>query len=434
MTATVTRRSYRLGRLRVSGGDRVRFLQGLTTVNVEQLADGGTLGAIPEPEGPGTRGDRRRPDRRGLRDRVRARDHGKDAHPARALRGDGRRHVRADHRPRAPDLGRPDRGLARADHRGRNDHSRDDSRAAIEHMRIRAGFLRYGVDVGEDNFPFETPLTQFLDYAKGCYVARSRCSASTRRQLRQDAAWARRRRPGAARARRRDQPPAKENAGIVTSSVIDGDTTLAMGYLHRTCWTPGENVSIEGRRAVVHELRGEVRCCGGALGLAAAASSPTASSPTSSPAIRSDPADLSSGAIILGLRQAGVPDRTRSSISCRHSRSSIRGPASPLGGERGSLLLGQDGPGGRSICARSLTDAQMLALHPCTGEPCTSGRSAPRDRTRRSSARTRSPRRRRLRSATSRCSCSRTSVATRPAARGPVMACSRRRTAVVGRC
>ena len=40
------------GRLRVTGGDRVRFLQGLTTVNVEQLADGAhAWGAILNPKG-----------------------------------------------------------------------------------------------------------------------------------------------------------------------------------------------------------------------------------------------------------------------------------------------------------------------------------------------------------------------------------------------
>src|ERR1043166_5433965 len=40
------------GRLRVTGGDRARFLQGLTTVNVEALAEGGHgWGAILNPKG-----------------------------------------------------------------------------------------------------------------------------------------------------------------------------------------------------------------------------------------------------------------------------------------------------------------------------------------------------------------------------------------------
>lgn len=40
----------------------------------------------------------------------------------------------------------------------------------LECLRIEAGLPRYGVDVDEKNFPFETPLSQLIDYEKGCYV------------------------------------------------------------------------------------------------------------------------------------------------------------------------------------------------------------------------------------------------------------------------
>jgi folate-binding protein YgfZ len=40
----------------------------------------------------------------------------------------------------------------------------------LEVLRIEAGLPRYGVDVDEQNFPFETPLGQLIDYRKGCYV------------------------------------------------------------------------------------------------------------------------------------------------------------------------------------------------------------------------------------------------------------------------
>ncbi|MBE7451614.1 MAG: hypothetical protein HS111_22775 [Kofleriaceae bacterium] len=40
----------------------------------------------------------------------------------------------------------------------------------VEIARVEAGLLRYGQDVDEDAFPFETPLAAFLDYGKGCYV------------------------------------------------------------------------------------------------------------------------------------------------------------------------------------------------------------------------------------------------------------------------
>src|ERR1043165_1695054 len=47
---TVDRSSW--GRLRVTGSDRTRFLQGLTTVNVESLADGAHgWGAVLSPKG-----------------------------------------------------------------------------------------------------------------------------------------------------------------------------------------------------------------------------------------------------------------------------------------------------------------------------------------------------------------------------------------------
>ena len=52
MTTTVVVDRTNWGRLRVTGGDRVRFLQGLTTINVEQLADGAHgWGAILNPKG-----------------------------------------------------------------------------------------------------------------------------------------------------------------------------------------------------------------------------------------------------------------------------------------------------------------------------------------------------------------------------------------------
>ena len=117
----------------------------------------------------------------------------------------------------------------------------------VERLRIRGGFLRYGFDVDEDHFPFETPLARFLDYGKGCYVGqepvfRVHAQGNAARMLRglpsrATAPIA----PGTALA-----APAK---GQVTSSVGDGDATRALGYLHRTCWEPGGTVEVAGRKA-----------------------------------------------------------------------------------------------------------------------------------------------------------------------------------------
>lgn len=244
------------GRLRVTGGDRVRFLQGLTTINVEQLADGAHgWGAILNPKGRVL----------SVIDIARVGEAfliACEPEIAEKTRGLLERYAVMDDVTFEPITGPAHQvwedviDVWRAPIiEGNNDHSRDDREPQVERLRIRAGFLRYGADVDEDHFPFETPLAQFLDYGKGCYVGqepvfRVHSQGNAARSLRGlvvDGTT-----PLAAGAGIKH--PAKDNAGSVTSSVIEGDVTIALGYLHRTCWTPGENVEIEGRRAVVREL------------------------------------------------------------------------------------------------------------------------------------------------------------------------------------
>ncbi len=245
------------GRLRVSGADRVRFLQGLTTVNVESLADGGHgWGAVLNPKGrvltvidiahvgeafliacEASVAEKTQTllERYAVMDEV----------VFEPITGPAHQHWDDPVSVwRAPILEGAEPGAIAA------------TSDVAERLRIRAGFLRYGVDVGEDNFPFETPLTQFLDYGKGCYVGQEPVfrvhaqgnSAKTLRGLvvEGDAPIAQ----GAV-----IKHATKENAGLVTSAVNGGDgTTLAMGYLHRTTWDVGGTVTIDGRTATVREL------------------------------------------------------------------------------------------------------------------------------------------------------------------------------------
>src|SRR5690606_35570768 len=58
----------------------------------------------------------------------------------------------------------------------------------LEVRRIEAGLPRFGVDVSEANFPFETPLGRLIDHKKGCYVgqepvARVTARGSAQKQL-----------------------------------------------------------------------------------------------------------------------------------------------------------------------------------------------------------------------------------------------------------
>jgi tRNA-modifying protein YgfZ len=241
------------GRLRVTGGDRVRFLQGLTTVNVEKLADGDhAWGAILNPKGRvlsvidiAHRGDAF----------VIACEPGL-AEPTRAIL---ERYAVMDDVVFEPITGPAHQALGELwtapilEGADTNALAEDDP--VVERLRIRAGFLRYGSDVDDGHFPFETPLVKLLDYGKGCYVGqepvfRVHAQGNAARALRGfvvegTAPLA----TGAA-----IKHPAKDNAGAITSAIASGDHTLALGYLHRTCWEPGGTVDIGGRAGVIHEL------------------------------------------------------------------------------------------------------------------------------------------------------------------------------------
>ncbi|MEZ4359732.1 MAG: hypothetical protein R3B48_06090 [Kofleriaceae bacterium] len=250
------------GVISVGGGDRVRFLQGLTTVNVQALAsDRPNWGAVLNPKGRVLSVLAIEADAEELRVRVAAnlveKTHALleryavmddvtfavSTEPSHRVWSSPADVWRAPFRPGAPAAAAP------ADE--------------IERVRVRGGFLEYGRDVDEDCFPFETPLAQFLDYEKGCYVGqepvfRVHSQGNTARSLcglvvDGDAPLA----AGAVISH-----TSKERAGAITSAVRDGDRWLALGYLHRSVWAPagdgdegaGPSVTIEGRRAQVHGL------------------------------------------------------------------------------------------------------------------------------------------------------------------------------------
>src|SRR6478735_4747086 len=146
------------GRLRVTAGDRVRFLQGLTTVNTETLADGAhAWGAILNPKGRvltvidvGRVGEAFLIACEGsLSEKTQAlleRYAVMDDVTFEPLTGPA--HVQWD-----DPLSVWTAPIVEGE---TGDVPDSDERA--ERIRIRGGFLRYGVDVDEDNFPFETPL------------------------------------------------------------------------------------------------------------------------------------------------------------------------------------------------------------------------------------------------------------------------------------
>jgi tRNA-modifying protein YgfZ len=167
------------GHIRVSGPDTLRYLQGLVTVNVNGLAAGGhAWGAILSPKGrvltviEVTRDDDAAPSvivhcepaliatTRGLLDKYAVMDDVTftplegPAYKLWPAPGDA-----------AGAAGAWDAPIVRGALPGPAAVAGD-----VEIVRVEAGIPRHGVDVGEDHFPFETPLGRWLDYGKGCYI------------------------------------------------------------------------------------------------------------------------------------------------------------------------------------------------------------------------------------------------------------------------
>ena len=126
----------------------------------------------------------------------------------------------------------------------------------VECRRIEAGLPRFGIDVSEDNFPFESQLDRCVDYKKGCFigqepVARVHARGSGQRFLRGIAVTG----SGPVALGSVVSHPAKDPAGIVTSaaeSPVFG--SIAMAYIHRSAWEAGLAVAVEGRAGVLVEL------------------------------------------------------------------------------------------------------------------------------------------------------------------------------------
>jgi folate-binding protein YgfZ len=126
----------------------------------------------------------------------------------------------------------------------------------VEVRRVEAGLPRYGVDVNAECFPFETPLARLIDYDKGCYlgqepVARVHARGTPSRLLR----GLRLAGDGPAEPGARIQHAERDDAGRVTSSVVSAAFgPIALGFLHRQVWQPGGAVTVDGRPAEIVEL------------------------------------------------------------------------------------------------------------------------------------------------------------------------------------
>ena len=129
--------------------------------------------------------------------------------------------------------------------------------SALELLRIAAGIPRYSVDIRERDLPQETEQERALNFSKGCYVGqeiveRIRSRGQVRRKF-----------TGLEISGSLPAPGSKiqvegKDFGEVTSAaslpVADGERRVALGYIRREVATPGKQVEAGGSVATVANL------------------------------------------------------------------------------------------------------------------------------------------------------------------------------------
>ncbi len=128
--------------------------------------------------------------------------------------------------------------------------------AEVEVRRIEAGMPRYGVNVDEDCFPFESLLARHVSYEKGCYIGqepiyRVHSRGQGARLMRGLAVAGDSLVAAGATVAHPDRP----SAGRVTSAAVSPRFgSIALAYIHRSVWDPGNSVEVDGRPATLIEL------------------------------------------------------------------------------------------------------------------------------------------------------------------------------------
>ncbi len=126
----------------------------------------------------------------------------------------------------------------------------------VEVRRVEAGFPLYGKDLGDKNFPFESPLSRYIDYQKGCYIgqepiARVKSRGEANKYLRGLRAVGGSPLSIGAKVDHPDKPGA---ARITSAAVSPVFGSIALALLPRAAWEVGGEVEVEGQRAEVVAL------------------------------------------------------------------------------------------------------------------------------------------------------------------------------------
>jgi folate-binding protein YgfZ len=129
---------------------------------------------------------------------------------------------------------------------------------ALEVQRITAGIPLYGVDIRERDLPQETEQTRALNFNKGCYVGqeiveRIRSRGNVHRKF---TGYLVEGAPGIAAGAKitSDEKEVGEITSVVVLRTPLGERTLALGYIRREVGLPGREVTIGAVKATVVQL------------------------------------------------------------------------------------------------------------------------------------------------------------------------------------
>jgi len=125
---------------------------------------------------------------------------------------------------------------------------------ALEMWRIAAGIPRYGIDIRERDLPQETGQEQALNFKKGCYIGqeiveriRSRGGVHRRFIGFSFAGQA----PAVGSKIERD---GRELGEVTSVTVLPSGKAIGLGYLRREAGEPGTTVEIDGVQAAIADL------------------------------------------------------------------------------------------------------------------------------------------------------------------------------------
>ncbi len=128
---------------------------------------------------------------------------------------------------------------------------------AIEFFRILHGIPRYGQDIGERDLPQETAQSHALHFSKGCYIGQEIVERiHSRGNVHRTFAGFDLGHGAPPEKGSKAQRDGKDVGEITTAAVLPLDTprTLAIGYLRREAATPGSEVQIGNTSAQVAHL------------------------------------------------------------------------------------------------------------------------------------------------------------------------------------